>query len=76
MFVCIIFAEVILAESPNIGLKVGITYTYKGVTVRFGFDVVRISQIQAACQEQSNGNALWDVLYTALIGFGHFHVRW
>ena len=35
----------------------------KGVTVRFGFDAVRISQIQTVCQEQSNGNALWDVSY-------------
>ena len=24
------------------------------------------------CQKQSNGNASWDVLYTALIGFGRF----
>ena len=42
----------------------------KGVTVRFGFDAIRISQIQTVCQEQSNGNALWDVSYTSLIGFG------
>ena len=24
------------------------------------------------CQKQSNGNASWGVLYTALIGFGRF----
>lgn len=29
----------------------------KGVTERFGFDVVRISQVQTVSQKQSNGNA-------------------
>ena len=33
----------------------------KGVTVRFGFDDVRTWKIRTICQEQSNGNALWDV---------------
>ena len=33
----------------------------KGVTVRFGFDVVRTSQLQTVCQKQSNGNAPWGV---------------
>jgi hypothetical protein len=51
-------------------------YIYiKGVTVRFGFDCVRISQIPSICQKQSNGDALWGVLYTALFGFGCF-IRW
>ena len=27
-------------------------------------------------QKQSNGDALWDVLYTALFGFERFGVRW
>ena len=32
-------------------------YIYiKGVTVRFGFDCVRISQIPSICQKQSNGD--------------------
>ena len=35
----------------------------KGVTERFDFDAVRISQVQTSCQKQSNGNALWDVYY-------------
>ena len=34
-----------------------------GVTIRFGFDCVRISQIPTICQGQSNGNAPRDVLY-------------
>ena len=29
----------------------------KGVTVRFGFDAIRTSQLPNVCQEQSNGNA-------------------
>ena len=28
---------------------------------RFGFDEVRISQVQTVCQKQSNENAPWDV---------------
>ena len=53
--------------------EVGQTYIHKGVTVRFGFDAVRIWQFEQSCQEQSNGNASWGVLYTALIGFGRFY---
>ena len=33
------------------------TYTYEGVTVRFGFDSVRTSQTRTDCQKQGNGNA-------------------
>ena len=38
----------------------------KGVTVRFGFDGRRISQIQTVSQKQSNGNAPSGVLYMHL----------
>ena len=40
---------------------VGAHIYIKGVTVRFGFDCVRTSQLQTVCQKQSNGNASWDV---------------
>ena len=43
------------------GDKAGWDYIHKGVSVRFGFDAIRISQIQSDCQKQSNGNAPWDV---------------
>ena len=33
----------------------------KGVSCRFGFDFIRISQIQIVRQKQSNENASWDV---------------
>ena len=33
----------------------------KGVTVRFGFDVLRTWKIHMTSQKQSNGDALWDV---------------
>jgi hypothetical protein len=33
----------------------------KGVTVRFGFDVLRTWKIQKTSQKQSNGDALWGV---------------
>ena len=39
----------------------------KGVTVRFGFDAVRTSQLPTDCQKQSNGNASWGVFYTAVL---------
>ena len=41
--------------------KVGWTYIHKGVTVRFGFDAIRTSQLPNVCQEQSNGDVPWDV---------------
>lgn len=38
--------------------RVGVGHIYiKGVTERFGFDAVRISQVQTVSQKQSNGNA-------------------
>lgn len=37
-------------------VKVGWTCIHKGVTVRFGFDAIRTSQIPCVCQKQSNGN--------------------
>ena len=50
----------ILTGSSN-WAKVGWTYIHKGVTVRFGFDAIRTSQLPNVCQEQSNGDAPWDV---------------
>ena len=35
------------------------SYIQKAFSGRFGFDILRISQIQTACQDQSNGNAPW-----------------
>ncbi|MBQ2366150.1 MAG: hypothetical protein II293_03215 [Bacteroidaceae bacterium] len=42
-------------------------HVHKGVTVRFGFDAVRTSQLQTNCQEQSNGNAPWDVYIQSVL---------
>ena len=47
---------------PSMGKGGGHIYI-KGVTVRFGFDAIRTSQLPNVCQEQSNGDAPWDVLY-------------
>ena len=33
----------------------------KGVTVRFGFDVLELCNFTIICQKQSNGDALWCV---------------
>ena len=41
----------------------GMDNIHKGVTVRFGFDAIRTSQLPNVCQEQSNGDAPWDVSY-------------
>ena len=42
--------------------KVRDGYIYiKGVTVRFGFDVLELRNFTIICQKQSNGDALWDV---------------
>ena len=45
----------------------------KGVFVRFGFDAIRISQIQRQVKNKATKNASCGVLYTALIGFGRFY---
>ena len=45
----------------------------KGVFVRFGFDAIRISQIQRQVKNKATKNASRGVLYTALIGFGRFY---
>lgn len=45
----------------------------KGVFVRFGFDAIRISQIQRQVKNKATKNVSWGVLYTALIGFGRFY---
>lgn len=57
------------AESP-VGQRLGGHIYIKGVTVRFDFDSVRTSQTRTDCQEQSNGNAPWGVLYMSLNGSG------
>ena len=44
----------------------------KGVFVRFGFDAIRISQIQRQVKNKATKNVSGGVLYTALIGFGRF----
>ena len=48
-------------------------YMVKGVFVRFGFDAIRISQIQRQVKNKATKNASWGVLYTALIGFNRFN---
>lgn len=61
------FATSTTHAEPPAGVKGGRdTYTLKGVSGRFGFDVTRISHVQTICQEQSNVNAPWDVSYTDL----------
>ena len=67
-YLCTVFIH---TESPD-GQRLGRHIYIKGVTVRFGFDAIRTSQLQTDCQKQSNGNASWGVLYTAIIGFGRF----
>ena len=51
-----------MPEAP-MGKGLGKNIYIKGVTVRFGFDSVRTSQIQTKCQKQSNGNVPWEVYY-------------
>jgi hypothetical protein len=43
------------------------TYILKAFSERFGFDDVRISQIQTDSQKQSNGNAPWGVVSVHII---------
>ena len=38
----------------------------KAFSERFGFDALRISQIQTICQKQSNGNAPWGVVIVSI----------
>ena len=61
------------AGPPCGGQAEGIHTT--GVIWRFGFDVLELRKLSTSCQKQSNDDASWGVLYTALIGFGHFCVR-
>ena len=42
----------------------------KGVSVRFGFDILRTSQIQTISQEQSNKDRPWDVYIHFLSALG------
>ena len=51
------------------------TYILKAFSERFGFDALRISQIQASSQKQSNENAPWDVEYCThnFVGFRYIH---
>ena len=70
-----IFAAVILAESPRLGLRWGYIYINKGVTDALVLTYLNLAS-SYVCQKQSNGDALWGVLYVVLNGFGHFCVRW
>ena len=55
------------------GQRLGRHIYIKGVTVRFGFDLLELRKLSTVRQRQSNGNASWGVLYTVLIGFGRFY---
>lgn len=57
LYICIVYP----CRKPERGTSKGGHIYIKGVTVRFGFDVIRTWKIQTVCQKQSNGNALWDV---------------
>ena len=50
----------------------GKTYIHKGVTDALVLTIRELRNFPNVCQEQSNGNASWDVLYTAFIGFVRF----
>ena len=67
-YLCIVHT---LTESPD-GQRLGRHIYIKGVTVRFGFDLLELRKLSTVRQRQSNGNASWSVLYTVLIGFGRF----
>ena len=56
MYFCSVFPY---AESPMGNLLWCDTYILKAFSGRFGFDALRISQIQTSGQEQSNGDAPW-----------------
>ena len=53
-YLCIVLS---LPEAPNGRRAGGHTY-FKGVTVRFVFDAVRIWQFEQRCQKQNNGNII------------------
>ena len=56
MYLCVVFPY---AESPMGNLLWRDTYILKAFSGRFGFDILRISQIRTNGQKQSNGNAPW-----------------
>jgi hypothetical protein len=53
-----------------IGLRWGYIYINKGVTDALVLTYLNLASSNV-CQKQGNGDALWGVLYTALIGFEH-----
>ena len=60
-------------EGPK-GRGGGQTFTKKGVTVRFGFDVLRISQVQTVSQKQSNkGRPVGYIYIQALLACYIYH---
>ena len=53
------------SHTPRVERRLGRIYI-TAFTGRFGFDILRISQIQTVRQKQGNVNALWDVyLYSS-----------
>ena len=58
----LLFGVISLLEAPTGRRWDGHIYI-KGVTVRFGFDAIRTSQLPNVCQEQSNEDAPWGVSY-------------
>lgn len=58
-----------------IGLRWGYIYINKGVTDALVLTIRESRKFQLSCQEQSNGDALQGVLYTALFGFEQY-ARW
>ena len=55
----ITFANTTLAKCPDTGKSKCRDIYIKGVTVRFGFDVLESRKFKWISQEQSNGDALW-----------------
>ena len=53
----ITFASETLAESPK-WAKVGATYTYKGVTVRFGFDELESRKFKCLSRTKQRGRPM------------------
>ena len=55
------------------------TYILKAFSGRFGFDILRISQIRTNGQKQSNGNAPWRcrlyMFLTLFIRVGHLYIH-